>query len=213
MNDPPSGSGIQTGTDVVPESELRLIRPNGSVRDAWIAGWREHINLPGLKVRGLVAKLDTGARTSALHARVLNRSADRRGRIWLSFELLAPEEDAGADPPEPARKPPAADAAAGQRPAGVTSTSVPLVVPEGPARALWVGDRVIRSSNGAEELRPVIRTKIELGGHRWRAEVTLAERGTMGYPLLLGRTALRQRFLVHPGRSFLADAPSVVADT
>ncbi|MCB1029534.1 MAG: ATP-dependent zinc protease, partial [Microthrixaceae bacterium] len=89
---------------------------------------------------------------------------------------------------------------------------VGLVVPVGPVRALWVEDRVIRSSNGAEEVRPVIRTKISLGGHRWRAEVTLAQRGSMGYPLLLGRTAIRQRFLVHPGRSFLADAPSVVAD-
>jgi hypothetical protein len=43
--------------------------------------------------------------------------------------------------------------------------------------------------------------------------MTLAERGSMGHPVLLGRTAIRRRFLVHPGRSFLADAPSVVADT
>lgn len=201
LNSGEPGEANAAPKGVTPDGELRLIRPNGSLRDAWIAGWREHVDLPGLGVSGLVAKLDTGARTSALHARELERTTDRKGRTWLSIELLAPDEDAGADPPDP-------DAPSDP---GTPGDGPTLVVPEGPVRALWLEDRVIRSSNGSEELRPVIQTKISLGGHRWRAEVTLADRGSMGYPLLLGRTAIRQRFLVHPGRSFLADGPSVVA--
>ncbi len=33
-----------------------------------IAGWKEHVSFPRLKLGPLVAKLDTGARTAALHA-------------------------------------------------------------------------------------------------------------------------------------------------
>ena len=103
-------------------------------------------------------------------------------------------------------------AAAQSYPAG----TIRIIAP-GPAgsprdmRARWVADRVIRSSNGVEELRPVIRTTVALGGHRWVCEMTLAERGSMGHPVLLGRTAIRRRFLVHPGRSFLTDTGSIIA--
>ncbi len=175
------------------EADLELLRPDGSVRPAWLAGWREHIDLPKLGAYHLVAKLDTGARTSALHAREVKRHTDRSGRTWLTMELLAPEEDSETDS--------SADSDPG------------LVVPTGPVRARWVADRLIRSSNGAEELRPVIRTTVALGGHRWTCEMNLAERSSMGHPVLLGRTAIRRRFLVHPGRSFLADAGSIITET
>jgi hypothetical protein len=33
-----------------------------------VAGWKEHVRLPRLKLGPLVAKLDTGARSAALHA-------------------------------------------------------------------------------------------------------------------------------------------------
>lgn len=67
--------------------------------------------------------------------------------------------------------------------------------------------RKVKSSGGHETLRPVIETEIELMGLRWPIELTLASRDEMGFRMLLGRQAIRSRFLVHPGRSFFGGKP------
>ncbi len=66
--------------------------------------------------------------------------------------------------------------------------------------------RKVRSSDGAEELRPVILTPLSMGGRKWDIEVTLTRRDAMSYRLLLGRTALRGRVLVDSGRSHIVKA-------
>ena len=50
-------------------------------------GWREHVGLPDLHIPTIRAKIDTGARTSALHASV-NRQFELNGQIFVEF--LAP---------------------------------------------------------------------------------------------------------------------------
>jgi hypothetical protein len=74
---------------------------------------------------------------------------------------------------------------------------VPVVAP-------LVDLREVRSSNGELERRPMVSTHIVLAGVRRRVELSLANRDEMGFRMLLGRTAVRRRFLVDPGRSFLA---------
>jgi hypothetical protein len=65
-----------------------------------------------------------------------------------------------------------------------------------------VGFRSVRSSTGHSQKRPVIVTPVEFTGESWPIEFTLADRSAMDFRMLLGREALRGRFLVDAGKSF-----------
>ena len=51
-----------------------------------IAGWREYVALPQLGIGPLVAKLDTGARSAALHAENI-RVYERDGHHRIRFDV------------------------------------------------------------------------------------------------------------------------------
>lgn len=66
-----------------------------------------------------------------------------------------------------------------------------------------VGQRTIKSSSGHPEQRYVIETAISYDHEHWNIEVTLTNRDSMGYRMLLGRQAMNGRMMVDPEKSFL----------
>jgi ribosomal protein S6--L-glutamate ligase len=69
-----------------------------------------------------------------------------------------------------------------------------------------IDQRVIKSSSGDKEQRPVIRVPLSLGDKSWEVEVTLTNRDSMGYRMLLGREAMSGRVLIDPeGQCLLGD--------
>lgn len=73
--------------------------------------------------------------------------------------------------------------------------------------ALVLEQRTVTNSGGHQETRYVIETTMEAAGLRFPAELTLANRDTMKFRMLLGRQALNGRFLVNPQASFLFGEP------
>lgn len=132
-------------------------------------GWREWVHLPELGGARVKAKVDTGARTSAIHAWNI-AIAKSRGSVVVTFELHPRQRN--------------------------DETIVPCRVP-------LIGMRAIRNSGGQIENRYIIETVAELGDHAWRIQLSLTQRDEMGFRMLLGRSALKGRFLVDPGRSFV----------
>lgn len=58
--------------------------------------------------------------------------------------------------------------------------------------------RVVKSSSGISETRYVVSVPIKLGEHIWDIELTLANRDSMGFRMLLGREAMINRIIVDP---------------
>ena len=147
-------------------------------RPMGVIGWREWAQLPALCTDAIKAKVDTGARTSALHAFRLETSV-RDGEPWVSFEIHPHQRS--------------------------TEGAVRVET----AVAGW---RSVKSSNGEIQRRPVVRTPLSLGGRTWSIDITLTNRDDMGFRMLVGRAAIRRKFVVDVGRSYIGAQPQPTQD-
>ena len=134
-----------------------------------VIGWREWVGFPDLGIPQIKAKVDTGARTSGLHA-FLVEPFERNGVAWVRFDIH-PNQRNNRD---------------------VLSCAAPVL-----------DRRLVRDSGGHEELRYVIETAVSIGQLTHTVEVTLTDRDSMKFRVLLGRTAMEGRYIVDPGKSYL----------
>lgn len=65
-------------------------------------------------------------------------------------------------------------------------------------------ERKIRNSFGQEQMRYSFVTTVQLFGESFPCEFTLADRDKMSYPCLLGRNALRSRYIVDVSKKNLS---------
>ena len=131
-------------------------------------GWEEWVSLPDLSLPAIKAKIDTGTRTSALHAIAIEPfGTDKNPQVRF---IMRP------DPND-------------------SSTEVVC-------SAKVTDRRNVTSSNGGSELRYVISANISVGGETWPIEVSLTNRETMSYRMLIGRSAIPENFSVNPTFSF-----------
>lgn len=66
-------------------------------------------------------------------------------------------------------------------------------------KAKLVGKRMIKGSFGISEERLIIITPVTIGGDVFEIELSLANRNTMEFRMLLGREAMTNRYLINPG--------------
>ncbi len=138
-----------------------------------IVGWREWISLPELGIDWVKVKVDTGARTSAIHAFEVEEFMESGVKmVRFAIHPMQERED-------------------------IVQTCVAPVVDE----------RMVSDSGGHREKRYVIQTPVRLGQHQWPIEITLTNRDTMLFRMLLGRTALAGKFLVQADASYLFGQP------
>ncbi len=135
-----------------------------SVETRVVVGSTEWCSFPSLGIPHVLARIDSGARTSAIHAFNIQKF-HREGAAWVTFEVHPLQRNRRV----------------------VVRCEAPIV-----------DRRMVKSSSGTSEKRYVIRVPMRLGEQIWEVELTLSNRDSMGYRMLLGREAMKGRLLVDP---------------
>lgn len=138
-------------------------------KESKIIGWREWASLPDLGLTAIKGKIDSGAKTSSLHAFEIELE-EKGTKTYVNFKVHPLQHDFS------------------------------VVIN---CRALLVDRRYVTDSGGHKEERFVIRTSMVLAGVKKRIELTLTNRETMKYRMLIGRAALKH-YYIDPSQSYLS---------
>ncbi len=140
-----------------------------------ILGSEEWCSFPELGIPAIKARVDSGAKTSALHA--INIAPFlKENDSWVKFDI------------------------------NPIQNNLKTVIH---CEARLIDKRIVKSSSGFREQRYVIQTNINVGADTWPIEMTLTNRDSMGFRMLLGREAMSGRILVDPEQKYLLGQTSI----
>lgn len=139
-----------------------------------IVGSEEWCSFPNLGIPTIKARVDSGAKTSALHA-INIAPFIKNGENWVKFDI------------------------------NPIQNNVKTIIH---CESKLIDKRVVKSSSGFREQRYVISADLEIGGKNWSIELTLTNRDSMGFRMLLGREAMSGRILVDPEQKYLLGQPT-----
>jgi ribosomal protein S6--L-glutamate ligase len=139
-----------------------------------VLGSEEWCSFPDLGIPAIKARVDSGAKTSALHA--INIAPFVKNDCnWVKFDINPIQNNVRT----------------------IIHCEAPLI-----------DKRIVKSSSGYREQRYVIQTILRLGDQSWDIEMTLTNRDSMGFRMLLGREAMIGRVIVDPEKQYLLDSPT-----
>jgi hypothetical protein len=138
-----------------------------------ILGWKEDAALPDWGVPRLRVKLDTGAKTSAIHVLTSETIGEHEVddttlpivRLTIPLSRVYPDRTITVDSPV-------------------------------------IGYKSVRDTSATAELRPVVRTRLVCGPLDRQIDVTVTDRAGMIFRMILGRQALAGHALVDPNRGY-----------
>ena len=139
-----------------------------------ILGSEGGCSFPEIGIPTIKARVDSGAKTSALHAiNIAPFIKDENN--WVRFDINPIQNNLKT----------------------VIHCEAPLI-----------DKRIVKSSSGFREQRYVIQTNLQIGNETWPIEMTLTNRDSMGFRMLLGREAMSGRVLVDPEQKYLLGQPT-----
>ncbi len=139
-----------------------------------LLGSEEWCSFPELGIPAIKARVDSGAKTSALHA-INIAPFIKNDTNWVKFDINPIQNNVRT----------------------IIHCEAPLI-----------DKRIVKSSSGYREQRYVIQTQLKLGAETWAIEVTLTNRDSMGFRMLLGREAMIGRVIVDPEQQYLLESPT-----
>ena len=140
-----------------------------------ILGSEEWCSFPELGIPTIKARVDSGAKTSALHAVNISPFV-KEDENWVKFDI------------------------------NPIQNNLKTIIH---CEARLIDKRVVKSSSGFREQRYVISTSLVFGNDNWPIEMTLTNRDSMGFRMLLGREAMSGRVLVDPEQKYLSGQPTL----
>lgn len=81
------------GADSAQDSAQGSTQQSDHNPETLLIGWREWVSLPQLGLPAIKAKIDTGARTSAIHAFDIKQIKKNGGQDWLEFNVQPVQRD------------------------------------------------------------------------------------------------------------------------